>query len=299
MTPAPPDINVEIEEVRSFWDAHPCGSRTSEESDRVAYFLDIERERYARESHIPVVARFDQFAGKRVLEVGCGIGTDGIQFARRGADYVGVDLSPASVALAQEQFDLFAVDGTLTVANAEHLPFPDEHFDHVYSFGVIHHSPDVSAIVREIHRVLKPHGTVAVMVYNRSSINYRIEISILRKFLRQILRPAFVPRLLSRMTNFDRGKLDRHREFLLSKGRVSDAEWISINTDGPDCPLARVYGRSEAEQLFVDFGEVRSDVWYFNRDHWPVLGGLVPDSLARWLGRRWGWHRVTNAVKST
>lgn len=291
------DTQVAIDEVRSFWDAHPCGSEASSGENRLAYFANIERLRYEREWHVPLVARFDQYVDKQVLEVGCGIGTDGSQFARYGADYVGVDLSPASITLAQEQFELRGLKGTLMVANAERLPFPDGRFDHVYSFGVIHHSPDVAAIVREIYRVLKPGSTATVMVYNRSSINYRVEISILRRALRQILRPAYMPRLLSRLTGFSCEKLERHREILLSRHRMTDAEWVSVNTDGPDCPLARVYGRREAERLFVDFERVRSHVWYFNRVHWPGLGTLVPEIVARWLGRRWGWHRVVEATK--
>lgn len=296
MTRPPFETEVRIDEVRSFWDANPCGSQTSSENDRVAYFQSIEQRRYEREWHIPIVARFDRFEGKRVLEVGCGIGTDGIQFARNGAEYVGVDLSPASVALAQEQFDRRGIEGTLIIANAEQLPFPDDQFDHVYSFGVIHHSPDVPAVVEEIRRVLKPHGTATVMVYNRSSINYRLEISILRKILRQILRPAFVPGALSKVTGFDREKLERHRELMLSRPRMTEAEWISINTDGPNCPLARVYSRAEAEHLFRDF-DVLHNVWYFNREHWPMVGRLLPTRFGRWLGRRWGWHRVVDAVK--
>lgn len=226
-----------------------------------------------------------------MLEIGCGIATDGLEFARNGANYVGVDLTPNSIELAKERFGLFGVPGKFEVANAEeHLPFSDATFDHVYSFGVIHHSPVPERIVREIYRVLRPEGTLTVMLYNRSSINYYIEIMFLRKIFRWCLLPQFMPGLLAGVTGFDRWKLEGHREML--KKKISKEQWISMNTDGPFCPLARVYNRREAVALFADFCDVKQEVWEFNVDHWAFLGKAVPDAVAKWVGRRWGWHRM-------
>ena len=280
-----------VDAVREFWDAHPCNSALSERDDRRAYFEEIARKRYSLESHIPLVARFEDFAGKDVLEIGCGVGTDGLQFARHGARYVGVDLSPNSVALAREHFELFGVDGELEVADAERLPFEDERFDHVYSFGVIHHSPDTPAIVRQIHRVLRPGGTFCVMVYNRDSVNFWIEIMFLRRLFRVLLYARAAPRVLGAL-GLDREKLERHRALMLQKRGASRDEWVSMNTDGPDCPLARVYSAEEVQQLFHAFADVRSEAWFFNEQHWPVIGRLLPARLRTALGRRWGWHRV-------
>jgi ubiquinone/menaquinone biosynthesis C-methylase UbiE len=290
-------MTVTIEHVRSFWNANPCQSDLSSEQDRQAYFEDISRKRYqGREWHVPEVARFADFRGKDVLEIGCGIGTDGFEFATRGARYTGVDLTPESAALARERFSVFGVEGDIRVANAEEgLPFEDERFDHVYSFGVIHHSPRPEAIVREIHRVLRPGGTFNVMLYNRSSINYYVEIMVLRKLFRYLLYPSFMPRVISALTGFEQWKMEGHRQLL--RRRLSHEEWVSMNTDGPHCPLARVYGQQEAAVLFRDFESVQQEVWEFNTDHWPLVGKLLPESLVRWIGGRAGWHRIIRGRK--
>jgi SAM-dependent methyltransferase len=292
-------MNTDIEAVREFWEANPCQATLSAAEERRRYFEEISQKRYGRrEWHIPIVAKFDSFAGKDVLEIGCGIATDGLEFARRGARYVGVDLTPRSIALARERFDVFGVPGRFEVVNAEQeLPFPDSAFDHVYSFGVIHHSPAPDQIVREIHRVLRKGGTFTIMLYNRTSINYYVEIMCLRKLFKWCLLPRFMPRLIAAATGFDRWKLEGHREILLKKWRVSKAEWISMNTDGPFCPLARVYDRKEAAALFETFRNVTQEVWEFNVDHWPFIKALVPGALARKLGRHCGWHRMIYGVK--
>jgi ubiquinone/menaquinone biosynthesis C-methylase UbiE len=294
---APEQRRVTIDDVRTFWEEHPCGVQLSSERDRRAYFLEIAAKRYESESHIPLVARFGAFADRDVLEIGCGIGTDGAQFAGKGAHYTGVDLTESAIRQAKEQFDLLGLDGQFRVADAAKLPFEAATFDHVYSFGVIHHSPNTEAIVREMYRVLRPGGSVTVMVYNKSSINYRVEIMVLRRVLRYLLLPAFVPRLLSRISGLSREKLERHRILLKAYGEVDPDHWLSMNTDGPDCPLAKVYDRSEVFELFSDFRDVRTEVWYFNRSHWPLVGALLPESLCKFLARRWGWHRIVYAKR--
>jgi ubiquinone/menaquinone biosynthesis C-methylase UbiE len=240
-----------------------------------------------------MVAKFDSFRGKDVLEIGCGVGTDGIEFARNGANYVGVDLTPNSVELTRERFKVFGVPGQFEVANAEEgLPLPDASVDHVYSFGVIHHSPAPEKIVGQIYRVLRKGGTFTVMLYNRSSVNYYIEIMFLRRLFKWCLLPKFMPRLIAAATGFDRWKLEGHRSSLVKNKNLTKEEWISMNTDGPFCPLARVYNHQEAAALFGAFENVRQEVWEFNVDHWSFIGKLIPDSLAKWIGRHWGWHRI-------
>ena len=287
----------DLQTVQAFWDTNPCGSRLSEITERHGYFAEIETRRYLHESHIPRIAKFNEFRGKRVLEIGTGIGTDGLQFQSHGADYVGIDLTFAGQELAKEQFGLAGYEGKLSVANAESMPLSDNSFDHIYSFGVIHHSPSTESIVNEMYRVLKPGGTFCVMVYNRSSINYYVEIMFLRKSFRWLLYPSFMPGLLSKLFGFDRSKLERHRQLLISNPKISKQDWISINTDGPDCPLAKVYNRKEAEELFSKFCDVRNEVWFFDRSHWSFLGRWMPDALAAFFGRRWGWHRVVYGSK--
>ena len=286
-----------VREVREFWNAHPCNSAYSEANERARYFDDIERARYEREAHVPEVARFEMFAGRRVLEIGCGIGIDGLQFVRHGAEYTAIDLSDASLRLATERFELAGARAQFLNGNAEELPFAGGSFDHIFSFGAIHHSPHTEHIVAEMHRVLRPNGTVCVMIYNRSSINYQFEIKVLRKAFRQALRPRFMPALLSRLSGFEQAKLERHRELLLSRGDLSEEAWLSMNTDGPDCPLARVYDEREARRLFAGFEDVETYARHFDRSHWPLVGDLLPNSTVRRLGERWGWHRIVWARK--
>jgi SAM-dependent methyltransferase len=285
-------VNTNITEVKEFWNSNPCQSDLSEAEDRRRYFDEISRSRYGRhEWHVPTIAGFQKYAGKDVLEIGCSIATDGLEFAKNGANYTGLDLTPASIEIARERFQLFGASGRFEVANAEErIPFPDESFDHVYSFGVIHHSPTPERIVSEIHRVLRRGGTFTIMLYNRTSINYYIEIMFLRKLFRYLLLPKFMPSLLARVTGFAPWKLEGHRQALTKK--LTHEEWVSMNTDGPFCPLAKVYNRREAALLFKDFASVRQEIWEFNVEHWPILKNILPTSAERWIGHRWGWHRM-------
>jgi ubiquinone/menaquinone biosynthesis C-methylase UbiE len=269
----------------------------SKATERRRYFEEISRKRFSgREWHIPTIAQFNAFHGKDVMEIGCGIGTDGIEFAKQGANYIGVDLTPNSVELTRERFNVFGIPGRFVVANAEAgLPLPEASVDHIYSFGVIHHSPAPEKIVNQMYRVLRKGGTFTVMLYNRTSINYYIEIMFLRRIFRYLLIPKFMPRLLASVTGFDRWKLEGHREAI--KKRLTKEEWISMNTDGPFCPLARVYDYNEAEALFGAFENVRQEVWEFNVDHWSLIGKAIPDSVAKWIGRHWGWHRIIRGRK--
>jgi ubiquinone/menaquinone biosynthesis C-methylase UbiE len=294
------NMKTEVEDVQAFWNANPCQSRLSRAQDRFQYFQEISERRYGRrEWHVPTIAKFDAFRGKDVLEIGCSIATDGLEFAKNGANYVGVDLTPASLELARERFDLFGVRGRFETANAEErLPFADDSFDHIYSFGVIHHSPAPEKIVRELHRVLKKGGTFTVMLYNRSSINYYVEIMFLRKLFRWLLLPGFMPQVLSAITGFDRWKLEGHQKILRERKNLSKQDWISMNTDGPYCPLARVYSHREAADLFRDFQDVRQEVWEFNVEHWSFIGRAIPNGLAKWIGRHWGWHRIIYGQKA-
>jgi SAM-dependent methyltransferase len=122
--------------VRAFWEDKPCGSAHAEAPEGTrAYFDQVERRRYEAEPFIPDHARFEQAAGKDVLEIGVGLGTDFVRFARAGARLTGVDLTERSVTLVRRRLELERLDADLRVADAEQLPFPDRHFDVTYSLG--------------------------------------------------------------------------------------------------------------------------------------------------------------------
>ncbi|HEX7151005.1 MAG TPA: class I SAM-dependent methyltransferase [Thermoanaerobaculia bacterium] len=153
--------------VREYWNAEPCGTRDVAAPERRAYFDRIERERYEMQPYIHPFARFAERArGVRMLEVGVGAGTDFINWVRNGAKACGVDLSDQSLQLTRERVLSEGLHADLHVADAEQLPFQDESFDLVYSFGVLHHSPDTPRAINEVHRVLKPGGRALIMVYH-------------------------------------------------------------------------------------------------------------------------------------
>ena len=165
-TEPPSDLK---QDVKAHWSNETCGTRGLEASDRQAFFDALEAERYEAEPHIPEFARFERGAGKRVLEIGVGAGTDHIRWARAGANLTGIDLTPEAVELTRERLQLEGFKPDVNVADAENLPFHDEEFDIVYSHGVLHHSPDTERCIGHVHRVLKPGGTALIMVYNLRS----------------------------------------------------------------------------------------------------------------------------------
>src|SRR5437667_4281103 len=170
------DSNSQLKDrVRAFWQAHPCGTKFSDAEVGTREFFDrVEAHRYAKEWHIPGAADFAAAKGLRVLEIGCGLGTDGVQFAQAGADYTGVDLTEAAIDLARKNFEQRGLPGGFKVADAESLDFADESFDLDYSHGVLLHTPDIARAVGEIDRVLKPEGSAMVMIYRHESYNYRV-----------------------------------------------------------------------------------------------------------------------------
>jgi SAM-dependent methyltransferase len=284
--------------VREFWDSEPCGSELSEHSpeDR-AYFDELTRRRYELEPHIPEIVQFERWRSKDVLEIGPGPGTDGERFARAGARYVGLDLSPESLRLARKRFELYDLDGEFHEQSATELPFEDDSFDLVYSHGVIHHIPAIKQVIAEIHRVLRPGGRALVMVYNRSSINYRLSIAVLRRFGVAVLCLPGGVQLAHRLTREPPQVLEAHRELVRKHGLryVTNMDlFLNHNTDGPGNPYSRVFGRDEVHQLFARFSDVRTAVRNLNLRSYP---SLVQRAIPRSLDRRAGWHRYVRAVK--
>jgi SAM-dependent methyltransferase len=156
--------------VRSFWDAAACGETLYLAGSDAEDFRHQAEARYALEPYIPEFAGFADTAGQRVLEIGVGLGADHEQFARAGAQLTGIDLTPRAIELTGRRLAAFGLTSRLQVGDAENLPFEDNSFDMVYSWGVIHHSPDTARAAREILRVLAPGGRFAVMIYHRYSM---------------------------------------------------------------------------------------------------------------------------------
>lgn len=159
-------------QVREFWETVPCGAGDVQqvEEGSLAFFEEVEKQRYAGDDFMAEVVGFDRFRGKRVLEVGCGLGTDLLQFARGGAEVFGIDLTEKAARLTRRRLGLYGFKGNISISDSEKLPFADNSFDLIYSWGVIHHTPDTAAAAREILRVCKPGGQIQVMLYHRRSI---------------------------------------------------------------------------------------------------------------------------------
>jgi SAM-dependent methyltransferase len=293
--------NQELKErVRAFWQANPCGVKFADATPGTRRFYElVEAHRYTKEWHIPIAADFRSARGLKVLEIGCGLGTDGAQFAEAGADYTGVDLTEAAVDLARKRFELFSLPGEFQTADAENLDFAAESFDLVYSHGVLHHTPETGKAIREIHRVLRPGGRAVVMLYHRGSYNYRVNISVLRRAGAHLLKWKLGVKLINRITGEPLDSLRRHAK-LLEAGKESylkPEEFLSQNTDGPGNPLARVYSRREARELFKDFSEVTLKTYFLNKRWLPVIGNMLPRSVESRLASRWGWHLWIYATK--
>ncbi len=158
------------DQVRRYWNArihdlemttHPVGSRE--------FFADLDEYRFDKLRYLPELVDFAGFRAQRVLEVGCGIGTDLARFARGGAVVTGIDLSQTAIDLARKNFAGLGLHGDLRVADGEALPFPDASFDVVYGHGVLQYAVAPERLVAEAHRVLAPGGAGIFMVYNRIS----------------------------------------------------------------------------------------------------------------------------------
>ena len=202
--------------VHSFWNTEACGTHFVEKSaDQRDFFEKYREHRFRTEWHIPLLVPFADGKGKKVLEIGTGNGADGVMFALNGAIYTGVDLTEAALEASRKHFELLGLSGVFQKENAEHLSFPDESFDMVYSHGVLHHTPHPQAAIDEVYRVLRPGGRATVMLYHKHSLNYRARIMTYMR-LRVLLK------ILSRL-----GRWRRDRETALSRSMAG----LRGNTD--------------------------------------------------------------------
>jgi ubiquinone/menaquinone biosynthesis C-methylase UbiE len=260
--------------AREQWGADPCGAVHGQQFEfgTREFFDEVERHRYTEYAPwMREVMGFDHFPGAKLLEIGCGMGSDLLQFARGGAVVTGADLTPRSVETSRRRFQLYEQPGTFVLTDGEHLPFPDGSFDVVYSNGVLHHTPDTAGAVREVHRVLRTGGTAKVMLYFRDSLNYWAEM---------FLRRGVIT-----------GELLRGR----SMGDVM-SRWVEYNEQGGR-PLVKVYSRKQARQLFGDFNEVKLDVRQITRPEVRFLSPIISDRMLDRIGNKFGWNVIITATK--
>jgi SAM-dependent methyltransferase len=259
--------------AREQWTQDPCGAVHGEHEFGTREFFDtVERHRYTEYAPwMPQLMGFDKFRDARLLEIGCGMGTDLLQFARGGACCIGIDLTPRSIEITRHRFRLYDAGGAFMISDGEHLPFRDESFDVIYSNGVLHHTPDTAGAIREVHRVLRPGGTAKVMLYHRNSLNYWFDIVLRRGVLRaDFLRGRSVAEIMSRVVEF---------------------------SDHDARPLVKVYSRKEARELFSMFKDVRVDVEQLTRAELRFLSPLVSEAMFERLRKRIGWNVIVTATK--
>jgi ubiquinone/menaquinone biosynthesis C-methylase UbiE len=264
----------EKRQARAQWTGDPCGARYGAKYEFATreFFDEVERNRYREYAPwMPEVMGFNEFKGKRLLEVGCGMGTDLLQFARGGALCTGVDLTPRSVEISSLHFGLYGMQADFALADGEELPFADESFDVVYSNGVLHHTPDTERAVRELRRVLKPGGVARVMLYHRHSLYYWTEIILHRGILRgHFLRGHSPEEIMSRYVEYSE----------------HDAR-----------PLVKVYSQKEARKLFAPFSKVKTEVEQMIAQELRFLRPLVSEGMFRRLRRSAGWNLIITAEK--
>jgi SAM-dependent methyltransferase len=159
-----------IDDVRQYWNRRPCNVRHSRaQVGTRQYFDEVEARKYFVEPHIPEFAQFERWRGKKVLEIGCGLGTDSINFARHGAEVTVVDVSSESLALCRQRFEQYGLSARFYEGSAEELDtiVPVEQYDLVYSFGVIHHTPRPDRVVEKIRKYMGPQSELRMMLYSK------------------------------------------------------------------------------------------------------------------------------------
>lgn len=171
-------MTANITDVKNFWDSRPCNVKhSSKQLASKEYFDEVEKKKFFVEPHIKSFSEFNLWNGKKVLEVGCGLATAGINFARYGADYTGIELSKETLSLAKKRFEVYNIQGNFYEGNAENLSdfLPEEKYHLVYSWGVIHHTPHPEKVIQQIKKYLHKKGEFRLMLYASNSWkNYMI-----------------------------------------------------------------------------------------------------------------------------
>ena len=219
---------------------------------------------------------YERYARGRVLEVGCGMGTMAMNWARAGARLVAVDLNETAVEMTRRRFRMLGLEGDIRQADARGLPFADSEFDYAYSFGVLHHSPNLEESVAELMRALRPGGGFGVMLYNRRSVLYRYTVEYLQGFLHyenEFLGPL---ELASRYGDGDTAEGNPHT------WPITTEEALSL------------FGRHSADVRVRRLGTELDQIF---RQMLPLVGRLVPRAARKAWARRYGWSLWIEGTK--
>lgn len=271
------------EKVQHFWNNCPNESiKSKSKIGSPEFYSDTEKERYEHHTDfdkpfLKDAVGFDNIFGKRILEVGCGIGMDAIQFARNDNDIYLIDLSLNSIKVALGRFQNEGYSAHAAVADSERLPFDAETFDVVYSYGVLHHSPDTQKSIQEIHRVLAKGGQAIIMLYAKWSAN-----TLFRLFLHfGLIEKQFF-------------KHYSWKRFL--------SEWTELQSKTEDSvnPMTQCFSIRECRKMFDGFRSIGFEKHYIN--YYQIaeakyLLRFVPDRLKRKLPALLGWNIIIRGRK--
>jgi ubiquinone/menaquinone biosynthesis C-methylase UbiE len=297
-----PTIRPDLKkQVQRFWQSSPCDSWfTKEERGTPDFYRSLDEHRYKLHRRLQAAVGFEKTRGLRVLEIGCGCGSEAERFARAGAHYTAVDLTNAAVSITQRRFELANLKGRFVQGDAENLPFADGSFDLVYSHGVLHHTPDTPQTIREVHRVLSPGGRAVIMLYFRDSFNYRVNLGLIRRLRAPLLRTEAGVKIVRAIWRETEEQVRRHAELVRedTSGYMGMQNMLNSNTDGADNPLSQVFSKSSAKKMFSQFKDVKTEVTFWSPNWLPGIGKVLPSSVENWLASHWGWHLWIYAQKN-
>jgi ubiquinone/menaquinone biosynthesis C-methylase UbiE len=277
-------IGTTEDQIAGFWEAHPCGDQLVAGSldDYAEFFSTYDSFRYRTEAHIIRCLDALDLAGKKTLEIGLGQGADSEQLIRRGAVWSGLDLTRESVSrvrLRMQSRDLLYE--AIKQGSVLDIPYASGSFDLVYSHGVLHHVPDIMQAQNEIRRVLKPEGTLVVMLYAKYSLNYLISICLLRR-----LGILIVVSKKNASGIYAKHRAKARQQGLIRYLRINN--FIHYNTDGPDNPYSKVYTTAEVRQDFPAFKIIRAHKEFMHAPPIPIHGWPGSSLL--------GWHLWVHMV---
>jgi len=267
-----------IEKVKEYWDDRPCNIRhSSAPVGTKQYFDEVEQRKYFVEPHIPVFAEFEKWRGKKVLEIGCGIGTDTMNFARAGALVTAVELSEKSLEMAKQRAKVFGLEDRIKfyVADAEQLSdvVPVEPYDLIYSFGVIHHTPHPEKVIEEIKKYAKSGTVIKIMIYHKYSWKVFWILFALGK-------GAFW-KLDEIVAQHSEAQIGSPVTYTYSKG---EARELMKDFKITDMAVEHIFLYKISDYVKYKY----TKVWYFR---------YLPKAIFRWLEKHFGWHLLITAVK--
>ena len=263
-----------IERVREYWDQRSCNIRHSPKPfGSREYFDEVEKRKYFVEPHIPKFVQFEKWKGKKVLEIGCGIGTDSINFARNGADLTAVELSEKSLEICKKRFAVYGLKAKFYLGSAEELNsfLPIQPFDLIYSFGVIHHTPHPEKVFEEIKKYCKPETEIRAMLYSK-----------------------WCWKVLWILLTYGRGRFWKASELISKHSEAQTGNPIAyvysfwgIKKLMKDYKILEIYKEHIFPYVIKKYVEYEyQKVWYFR---W------LPYWLFRFLEHRFGWHTLVVA----